>query len=146
MLRFLSTRTWPLTSRRWKPTIAPRTYEDHLHELSDYATLLDNRCSKAQANRRSANSSSASTSNNSDSGSNSGRGNGGRGRGRGDGGGRGNGGHGRGRGNGGRGNGGRGNTNSYIDETTWYNMTWEERQAIIEARKRARSANSTNVN
>ena len=25
-------------------------------------------------------------------------------------------------------------------------MTWDERQAIIEARKRARSANSTNVN
>ena len=70
----------------------------------------------------------------------------GRGRGRGDSGGRGNGGRGRGRGNGGRGNGGRGNTNSYVDETTWYSMTWEERQAIIEARKCARSANSANVN
>ena len=37
-------------------------------------------------------------------------------------------------------------TRTAIDETTWYNMTWEERQAIIEARKRARSANNTNVN
>ena len=107
--------------------------------------LLDNQYSKAQANRRSANSSNMSSSNNSNSGNNSGRGNGGQGRGRGDSSGRGNGGRGRGRGNGGRGNGGRGNTNSYIDETTWYNMTWEERQAIIEAQKHARSANNTNV-
>ena len=87
----------------------------------------------------------SSNSNNSNSGSNGGRGSGGRGRGRGDSGGRGNGGHGRGRENGGRGNGGRGNTTSYVDETTWYDMTWDERQAIIEARKRARSANNMNV-
>ena len=135
-----------MLSRRLGTTIAPRTYEDHLHESSDYAAVLDNRYSKAQANRRSANSSNVSSnSNNSNGGNNSGRRSGGRGRGRGDSGGRGNGGRGRGRGNGGRGNGGRGNTNSYINKTTWYDMTWDERQAIIEARKRARSANNTNV-
>ena len=96
-----------MLSWRLGTTIAPRTHEDHLHKLSDYATLLDNRYSKAQANRRSANSSNVSSSNNSNSGSNSGRGSGGRGqgRGRGNSGGRGNGGRGRGRGNGGRGNG-----------------------------------------
>ena len=80
-----------MLSRRLGTTIAPCTYEDHLHELSDYATLLDNRYSKAQANRRSANSSNVSNnSNNSNNGSNSGRGSGGRGRGRGDSGGSGN--------------------------------------------------------
>ena len=30
-------------------TIAPSTYDDHLHELSDYATLLDNQYTKSQA-------------------------------------------------------------------------------------------------
>ena len=121
-----------MLSRRLGITFAPHTYEDHLHELSDYATLLDNRYSKAQANKRSANDSNVSNSNNSNSGSISGRGSGSRGRGRGNSGGRGNGGHGC-----GRGNGGCGDTNNFIDETTWYNMSWEERQAIIEARKRA---------
>ena len=34
---------------RWLgTTIAPRTYKDHLHELSDYAMLLDNQYSKTQ--------------------------------------------------------------------------------------------------
>ena len=72
-----------MLSRRLGTTIAPRTYEDHLHELSDYATLLDNQYSKAQANKRSANSLNVSNSNNSNSGSNSGCGSGGRGRGHG---------------------------------------------------------------
>ena len=31
-----------MLSRRLGSKIAPRTYEDHLHELSDYATILDN--------------------------------------------------------------------------------------------------------
>ena len=31
--------------------IAPRTHDDHLHKLSDYATLLDNCYSKSQAQR-----------------------------------------------------------------------------------------------
>ena len=62
-----------MLSRRLGTAIAPRTCEDHLHELSDYATLLDNRYSKAQANRRTANSSNVCSSNNSNSGSNSGR-------------------------------------------------------------------------
>ena len=39
-----------MLSRQLGTTIAPRTYEDHLHELSDDAALLDNQCSKAQAN------------------------------------------------------------------------------------------------
>ena len=44
-----------MLSRRLGTTIAPRTYKDHLHELLDYATLLDNRNSKMQSQRRNAN-------------------------------------------------------------------------------------------
>ena len=35
--------------------IAPGTHMDHLHELLDYATLLDNQCSKSQLQQRNAN-------------------------------------------------------------------------------------------
>ena len=79
-------------------------------------------------------------------------GNGYQGRGCGNGGGRGNRGCGHGRGNGGHGSSGRGAnqergwSNNYIDPEWWNIMSWEEPQAIIEARNHARSANNAHVN
>ena len=52
-----------MLSRRLGTTIAPRTHEDHLRELLDYTTLLDNWHSKAQAQKHSANNSNVSNSN-----------------------------------------------------------------------------------
>ena len=63
------------------------------------------------------------------------------------------GGHGHGHGNGGRGFGGHRNNqrhgwtnNNYVKPKRWNNMSWEEQQAIPEARNRARSANNMNMN
>ena len=114
-------------------TVAPRTYDDHLHKPSNYTTLLDNQYAKSQAQQQNTNSTNVSSRSNNSNGQQSGRGNGNQGRGRGNGGGCDNGGRGRGQGNGGRGSGGHGNNNNFIDQDTWNNMSWDNHQAIIKA-------------
>ena len=92
------------------------------------------------------NSTNVSNSNSKNNGQQSGRGNGFKGCGCGNSSGHSNGGPGRGRGNGGCGSSGRGNNNNFINQDTWNNVSRDERQAVIEARKHARSANNMNVN
>ena len=138
-----------MSSQHLGTVIAPCAYEDHLHELLDYAALLENQYSKTRAQRCNANNTNMSNGNGNNNGQQGGRRNGhqGCGCGCGNGGGHSNGGHGRGHGDGGRGSGGRGNrSKNYIDPECWNSMLWEERQAIIEASKCARSANNVNTN
>ena len=120
-----------MLSRHLGTTIAPCTYKDHLHELSDYAMLLDNCYSKVQSQQRNANNTNVSNGNGNNNGQQSGCGNGSRGCGH---------------GVGGCGSVGCGNNSNFVNKETWNNMSWDECQAIIEACKCARSANNTNVN
>ena len=80
--------------------IAPCTHEDHLHKLSDCAMLLDNCCSKIQAQQHNTNDTNVSNGNGNKSGQQGSCGGGSQGHGCG------NGSHGCGHGNGGHGSGG----------------------------------------
>ena len=109
--------------------IAPRTNEDHLCELSNYATLLDNRCAKSQANWNTANNANTGNryaNNGNTTPQNGGHGNQGRGCGGSNGGGE-NGGY-----SGGHRNGGCGTTQghggpSFVGKECWNSMLWDER-------------------
>ena len=122
-------------------------------DLLDFAALLDDQYSKNQSQQRNANNTDVSNGNGNNSGQQGILGNGLQGPGFGNGGGCNNGCCGRGCGNGGHGFGGHRNNqgcgslnNNFIEPERWNNMSWEEHQAILEARNRARSANNANMN
>ena len=119
--------------RRLGHHVPPKTYDDQLHELTEYATTLDAMYSRRQNARRTTN---RSERNDRQSGRGGGRGNGRQGNGRG---GRG------GRGNGGRGRGGRGRAGpGYMNEEEWQALGYEGQQRIIREREQARGTQQNN--
>jgi hypothetical protein len=138
-----------LLTRRMGGKLIPRTYEGQLFELSEYATILDERYAQSQAARRAHQASQQKDNDRSGRGNGNGGGRGGQG-GRGNGGARGRGG-GRGNGNGNGNGNGRGNDQrpgpGYISPEDWRNMTPQQRQNVREERERARrTANQANGN
>jgi len=71
-LRTLETQEAMLTRRMGATGLPQMTYEQWLFEISEYATTLDDRCSKNQSNRRNADSTNRQNANNSNSNNNGG--------------------------------------------------------------------------
>ena len=65
-----------MSSRQLGTTIAPCTYDDLLHELLDYATLVDNQYAKSQSQRQNANNTKVSNGNGNNGGQQGSRGTG----------------------------------------------------------------------